>query len=185
MSKYRGISDEALDLSDLHCSIPMKGMVDSFNVSVAAGILMHHAVCDRTSRLVMILHLYIIFYIKNTGNFLFSFALFRFCLKIIWGCVYSDLYFLILLKHMLSNNILWVLNTRQSKIIYSMLAIDVVLEILYWNFYLCNWTCFKGLSKFSHCICKAKFSFNLFMLLEYSPMGQGLFICFSTDSLFL
>lgn len=49
----RGISDEALELSDLHCSIPMKGMVDSFNVSVAAGILMHHAVCDRTSRLVM------------------------------------------------------------------------------------------------------------------------------------
>ncbi|XP_050269413.1 uncharacterized protein LOC126713642 isoform X2 [Quercus robur] len=47
----RGISDEALELSDLHCSIPMKGMVDSFNVSVAAGILMHHAVCDRTSRL--------------------------------------------------------------------------------------------------------------------------------------
>jgi len=30
----------------------MNGMVDSFNVSVAAGILMHHAVCDRTSRLV-------------------------------------------------------------------------------------------------------------------------------------
>ncbi|GKV08813.1 hypothetical protein SLEP1_g20390 [Rubroshorea leprosula] len=29
----------------------MNGMVDSFNVSVAAGILMHHAVCDRTSRL--------------------------------------------------------------------------------------------------------------------------------------
>ncbi|PQM40484.1 uncharacterized protein Pyn_15159 [Prunus yedoensis var. nudiflora] len=50
-NENRGISDEALDLSDLHCSIPMKGMVDSFNVSVAAGILMHHAVCDRTSRL--------------------------------------------------------------------------------------------------------------------------------------
>ncbi|CAK9149139.1 unnamed protein product [Ilex paraguariensis] len=46
-----GISNEALELSDLHCSIPMKGMVDSFNVFVAAGILMHHAVCDRTSRL--------------------------------------------------------------------------------------------------------------------------------------
>ncbi|XP_072989956.1 uncharacterized protein [Typha latifolia] len=46
-----GISDEALCLSDLHCSVPMKGMVDSFNVSVAAGILMHHAVCDRVSRL--------------------------------------------------------------------------------------------------------------------------------------
>lgn len=50
-NENRGISDEALRLSDLHCSIPMKGMVDSFNVSVAAGILMHHAVCDRTSRL--------------------------------------------------------------------------------------------------------------------------------------
>lgn len=46
-----GISEEALKLSDMHCSIPMKGMVDSFNVSVASGILMHHAVCDRTSRL--------------------------------------------------------------------------------------------------------------------------------------
>lgn len=29
----------------------MNGMVDSFNVSVAAGILMHQAVCDRTSRM--------------------------------------------------------------------------------------------------------------------------------------
>ncbi|XP_076944363.1 uncharacterized protein LOC143614973 [Bidens hawaiensis] len=47
----RGISEEALKLSDMHCSIPMKGMVDSFNVSVASGILMHHAVCDRTRRL--------------------------------------------------------------------------------------------------------------------------------------
>ncbi|CAH8328179.1 unnamed protein product [Eruca vesicaria subsp. sativa] len=46
-----GISDEALELADLYCSIPMNGMVDSFNVSVAAGILMHHAVCDRTARL--------------------------------------------------------------------------------------------------------------------------------------
>lgn len=46
-----GISDAALNLSDLHCCVPMKGMVDSFNVSVAAGILMHHAVCDRVSRL--------------------------------------------------------------------------------------------------------------------------------------
>lgn len=36
----------------MHCSIPMSGMVDSFNVSVAAGILMYHAVCDRTIRLV-------------------------------------------------------------------------------------------------------------------------------------
>ncbi|KAK4749207.1 hypothetical protein SAY87_026656 [Trapa incisa] len=50
-NENRGISDEALELSDLHCSIPMNGMVDSFNVSVAAGILMHHAVCDRIARL--------------------------------------------------------------------------------------------------------------------------------------
>ncbi|TKY65129.1 tRNA (guanosine(18)-2'-O)-methyltransferase [Spatholobus suberectus] len=50
-NENRGISDEALELSDLHCSIPMAGMVDSFNVSVAAGILMHHAVCDRISRM--------------------------------------------------------------------------------------------------------------------------------------
>nr|XP_010936371.1 uncharacterized protein LOC105056010 [Elaeis guineensis] len=50
-NEHMGISDDALQLSDLHCSIPMKGMVDSFNVSVAAGILMHHAVCDRVSRL--------------------------------------------------------------------------------------------------------------------------------------
>ncbi|CAL5084828.1 unnamed protein product [Urochloa decumbens] len=46
-NELRGISEDALELSDLHCSVPMKGMVDSFNVSVASGILLHHAVCDR------------------------------------------------------------------------------------------------------------------------------------------
>ncbi|XP_057769656.1 uncharacterized protein LOC130989642 [Salvia miltiorrhiza] len=50
-NELNGISEEALKLSDLHCCIPMRGMVDSFNVSVAAGLLMHHAVCDRTSRM--------------------------------------------------------------------------------------------------------------------------------------
>ena len=50
-NEHMGISDDALKLSDLHCSVPMKGMVDSFNVSVVAGILMHQAVCDRVSRL--------------------------------------------------------------------------------------------------------------------------------------
>ncbi|CAA3011046.1 RNA Methylase, family [Olea europaea subsp. europaea] len=50
-NEHRGISNEALDLSDLHCSIPMRGMVDSFNVSVAAGLLMHHAVYDRNLRM--------------------------------------------------------------------------------------------------------------------------------------
>lgn len=50
-NEHKGITQDALKLSDMHCSIPMQGMVDSFNVSVAAGILMHHAVCDRTSRM--------------------------------------------------------------------------------------------------------------------------------------
>ncbi|PIM99955.1 RNA Methylase, SpoU family [Handroanthus impetiginosus] len=50
-NELKGISDEALELSDLHCSIPMRGMVDSFNVSVAAGLLMHQAVCDRNLRM--------------------------------------------------------------------------------------------------------------------------------------
>ncbi|KAH9298697.1 hypothetical protein KI387_030379, partial [Taxus chinensis] len=50
-NEHKGISDEALELSDMRCSIPMTGMVDSLNVSVAAGICMHSAVCDRMSRM--------------------------------------------------------------------------------------------------------------------------------------
>lgn len=50
---FSGISEDALKMSDLHCCIPMRGMVDSFNVSVAAGLLMHQAVCDRVSRMVI------------------------------------------------------------------------------------------------------------------------------------
>ncbi|XP_073056522.1 uncharacterized protein [Primulina eburnea] len=50
-NELKGISAEALELSDLHCSIPMRGMVDSFNVSVAAGLVMHQAVLDRTLRM--------------------------------------------------------------------------------------------------------------------------------------
>lgn len=48
----RGVSEEAIAASDIRCSIPMAGMVDSFNVSVAAGILMHHAAHDRIIRAV-------------------------------------------------------------------------------------------------------------------------------------
>lgn len=69
ISCCRGISDEALELSDLHCSIPMAGMVKSFNVSVAAGILMHHAVCDRISRMVMIL-VYVLYVVQNDKSIL-------------------------------------------------------------------------------------------------------------------
>lgn len=49
-NEYKGVSMEALQLADFCCYIPMEGMVDSFNVSVAAGIMMHHAVNDRKAR---------------------------------------------------------------------------------------------------------------------------------------
>ncbi|CAM8979663.1 unnamed protein product [Rhodiola kirilowii] len=51
-NETRGISDEALELADITFSIPMKGMVESFNVSVASALIMHHALFDRTSRLI-------------------------------------------------------------------------------------------------------------------------------------
>jgi len=38
-----GVSDEAADLADAHVSIPMQGMVESFNVSVAAAIVLSEA----------------------------------------------------------------------------------------------------------------------------------------------
>lgn len=50
-NEVRGVSTDALHMADISCSIPMAGMVDSFNVSVAAGIVMHHAVCDRIAQL--------------------------------------------------------------------------------------------------------------------------------------
>lgn len=46
----RGASEEAIKQSDIRCCIPMAGMVESFNVSVAAGILMYHAARDRITR---------------------------------------------------------------------------------------------------------------------------------------
>ena len=38
-----GVSDEAGSLADVHITIPMVGMVESFNVSVAAGIILTEA----------------------------------------------------------------------------------------------------------------------------------------------
>jgi len=38
-----GVSDEAADLADSHVSIPMQGMVESYNVSVAAAIVLTEA----------------------------------------------------------------------------------------------------------------------------------------------
>ncbi|CAM8994429.1 unnamed protein product [Rhodiola kirilowii] len=50
-NETRGITDEAIELADTIFNIPMKGMVESFNVSVASALIMHHALCSRTSRL--------------------------------------------------------------------------------------------------------------------------------------
>ena len=38
-----GVSDEAADMADHHVSIPMQGMVESYNVSVAAAIVLSEA----------------------------------------------------------------------------------------------------------------------------------------------
>lgn len=38
-----GVSEEAADLADSHVSIPMQGMVESYNVSVAAAIVLSEA----------------------------------------------------------------------------------------------------------------------------------------------
>lgn len=46
-SEKAGISEEAADLADLHITIPMLGMVESFNVSTAAGIILVEAQCQR------------------------------------------------------------------------------------------------------------------------------------------
>jgi hypothetical protein len=43
----RDASEEAIKQSDIRCCIPMAGMVESFNVFVAAEILRHHATRDR------------------------------------------------------------------------------------------------------------------------------------------
>ena len=42
-SEKRGVSSIAADLADEHVIIPMQGMVQSFNVSVAAAIILMEA----------------------------------------------------------------------------------------------------------------------------------------------
>ncbi len=46
-SEKQGVSDLAGDLADAHITIPMVGMVESFNVSVAAGIILTEALHQR------------------------------------------------------------------------------------------------------------------------------------------
>lgn len=42
-TEREGVSDEAADMADEHLIIPMRGMVQSFNVSVAAAIILNEA----------------------------------------------------------------------------------------------------------------------------------------------
>ena len=47
-----GISEELLRLSNVNFSLPMCGFVDSFNVSVAASLILYHAYLHRMTKLV-------------------------------------------------------------------------------------------------------------------------------------
>lgn len=46
-AEKRGLSDEAVMAADEHITIPMIGMVESYNVSVAAGIILQEAMHQR------------------------------------------------------------------------------------------------------------------------------------------
>lgn len=50
-NEHRGVSQEALRLSDLNVIIPMSGMVESFNISVAAALTLFHVSRDRIRRM--------------------------------------------------------------------------------------------------------------------------------------
>jgi len=49
-NEIRGVSPEVLDACNFHVSIPMRGVKDSLNVSVAFGIAIHHAATQIASR---------------------------------------------------------------------------------------------------------------------------------------
>ena len=46
-NEHRGVSDEALEISDRHIYIPMFGMVESLNVSVATAVILYEACRQR------------------------------------------------------------------------------------------------------------------------------------------
>lgn len=50
-NEHEGISEELQGLCDGAFVIPMRGFTQSFNVSVATGITLYHAVCARTAAL--------------------------------------------------------------------------------------------------------------------------------------
>lgn len=45
-----GVSEKAIELADIQAMIPMNGLTQSFNISVAAAILFYHAFLDRLKR---------------------------------------------------------------------------------------------------------------------------------------
>ena len=47
-SEEKGISEDLLSLSDQRCKIPMRGKIESLNVSVAAGMILYEANRQRT-----------------------------------------------------------------------------------------------------------------------------------------
>ena len=49
-NEREGASDEAVELADACVAIPMDGLVESFNVSVAAALALYHARQDRLAR---------------------------------------------------------------------------------------------------------------------------------------
>lgn len=49
-NEHRGASDEAIKLSDRKFRIPMYGMVQSLNVSVAAGVVLYEALRQRVKK---------------------------------------------------------------------------------------------------------------------------------------
>lgn len=50
-NEAEGVSGEMLSLADDRCIIPMLGFVESFNISVAAAIALHHAFRQRVAKL--------------------------------------------------------------------------------------------------------------------------------------
>ena len=49
-NEHRGVSEEAANLADKKFLIPMHGMVQSLNVSVAAAVILYEALRQRTTR---------------------------------------------------------------------------------------------------------------------------------------
>ena len=49
-NEHRGVSDEAAELADEKFLIPMHGMVQSLNVSVAAAVILYEAMRQRREK---------------------------------------------------------------------------------------------------------------------------------------